>query len=86
MMRGQAPLRGGATGSKGHNQLITFPPYICMGVPISLLYPWYLATKVSLSCFFVVSNASSSPVPFVNDFLGYHLADLCDLGQQGKLL
>ena len=22
----------------------------------------------------------------MNDFLGYHLADLCDLGQQGKLL
>ena len=36
--------------------------------------------------FFVVSNTSSSPVPFVNYFLGYHLADLCDLGQQGRLL
>ena len=36
--------------------------------------------------FFVVSNTSSSPVPFVNDFVGYRLADLCDLGQHSKLL
>ena len=26
-------------------------PYVCMGVVISPLYPSYLATKVSLSCF-----------------------------------
>ena len=34
-----------------------------------------------LYMFFAVSNASSSTVPFMNDFLGYHLADLYDLGQ-----
>ena len=54
-----------------------------MGVLISLLYPSYLATKVSIEVF-VIFNTSSSPVPFTNDFLGYHLADLYDLGRQGK--
>ena len=57
-------------------------PYVCMGVPISLLYPSYLVSIM----FFVVSNTSSSLVPFANDFLGYHLADLCYLRLQGKLL
>ena len=34
-----------------------------------------------LYVFFAISNTSSSTVPFMNDFLGYHLADLYDLGQ-----
>ena len=33
-----------------------------------------------LIVFFAVSNTSSSTVPFTNDFLGYHLADLIDFG------
>ena len=73
----QCRYRGGATGSKG--QLITCV-IICTGVLIAPLYPSYLAMKVSL-VFFIVSNTGSSPAPFVNDFLGYHLADIGDLGQ-----
>ena len=34
-----------------------------------------------LYMFFAVSNTSSSTVPFMNDFLGYCLADLYDLGK-----
>ena len=41
-----------------------------MGVMISLLYPRYLATKVSLIVFFVVSNTSSSPDPVPFDEFG----------------
>ena len=55
-------------------------PYFCMGVLVSLLYPSCFATKVSCM-FFVVSNTSSNTVPFMNDFIGYDLADLFDLGQ-----
>ena len=55
-------------------------PYFCMGVLVSPLYPSCFATSV-LYVFFSVSNTSSNTVPFMNDFLGYDLADLFDLGQ-----
>ena len=63
-------IRGGSTGSKGHNQQImcAYTLYVSL---VSLLYPSY----------FAVSNTSSSNVPFTNDFLGYHLADFIDLGR-----
>ena len=34
--------------------------------------------------FFVVSNTSSSPVPFVNDFLGYYLAKFATLDSKAS--
>ena len=62
-------------------------PYVCMGVLISPLYPSYLATKVSLSCFSSCLILVRALYPLnINDFLDYHMADLCDLEQQGKLL
>ena len=74
--------RGGSTGSKGRNEPImcahTFV-YKYMGALVSLLYPSCFATKVTCTC--------SSPylmlvrAPFMNNFLGYNLADLIDLGQ-----
>ena len=62
------------------------------GTPI-LLYgstgfaavPQLFFNESVLYVFFAVSNTSSSTVPFVNDFLGYDLADLFDLGQWDKL-
>ena len=41
----------------------------------------YFCNESVLYMFFAVSNASSSTVPFMNDYLDYHLADLYDLGQ-----
>jgi hypothetical protein len=44
-------IRGDSTGSKGHNLLITCAHiFVWEYVLISLLYPSYLATKVSRSC------------------------------------
>jgi hypothetical protein len=64
------PPRGGSTGSKLANHVW---PYICIGVLTSLLYPRYLCYESVLIVCFIISTASSNPVPFVNDFLGYHL-------------
>ena len=36
----------------------------------------------ALIVFFGVSNTSWSPVPFMNDFVGYYFDGLCDLEQQ----
>ena len=75
--------------SKG--QLVHFSIKSC--APIYLYGSTDFTAVPQLSCyksvsvvFFVISNTRSSPVPFVSDFLGYHLADLCYLGQEGKLL
>ena len=43
--------------------------------------PTLFCNESVLHVFFAVSNTSSSTVPFMNGFLGYHLADLYDLGQ-----
>ena len=43
--------------------------------------PQLFCNESVLHAFFAVSNTSSSTVPFMNDFLGYDLADLFDLGQ-----
>ena len=56
-------------------------PYFSIGVLVSLLYSSYFATKVSYTCSSLYLNTSSNTVPFMNDFLGYNLADLYDLGQ-----
>ena len=37
-------------------------------------------TKVQI-VLFAISNTSSNTVPLMNYFLGYHMADLFDLGQ-----
>ena len=57
-------------------------------VPILLYGNTGFATVPQLFCnesvlymFFAVSNTSLSTVPFMNDFLGYDLDDLFDLGQ-----
>ena len=42
--------------------------------------PQLLCYESVLIVFFAVSNTSLSTVPFMNDFLGYHLADLIDIG------
>ena len=39
-----------------------------------------ICNKSVLYVFFTISNTSLSTVPFINDFLGYYLADLYDLG------
>ena len=58
--------------SKSHSATDLAPMvFICMGVLIHFCTS-YLAMKVSI-VFFVVSNTSSSPAPFVNDFLGYYI-------------
>ena len=43
--------------------------------------PQLFCNESVLYVFFAVSNTSLSTVPFMNNFLGYDLADLFDLGQ-----
>ena len=43
--------------------------------------PQLVCYKSVLYVFLAVSNTSSSTAPFMNDFLGYRLADLFDHGQ-----
>ena len=61
--------------------------------PISLQNPWMTVfTTVTQSSyyesvsmvFFIISNNSSSPVPFVNNFLGYYLAKFATLDSKAS--
>ena len=51
------------------------------GILIVPQLPYYESVPIT---FFVVSNTSLSPVPFVNDFLDYHLLTFATLDNKAN--
>ena len=51
-------------------------PILLYGITGFTAVPQLFSNESVLYMFFAVSNASLSNVPFMNNFLGYHLADL----------
>ena len=79
----QLLIRGGSTARVKRSQLADHvrPHKYYYGSTGFVVVPQLFCNKSVLYVFFTVFNTSSSTIPFMNDFLGYDLADLFDLGQ-----
>ena len=78
--QGHLHVRGGSTGSKVTISQSRAPILLYGGTGFAAVSQLFCNESV-LYMFFAVLYTSSSVVPFMNDFLGYHLADLYDLGR-----